>query len=251
MPIAKTGDVVYWKDGKRTSFTLLGDLQTARFPNTDEATSENGQKVPGFFDWFGINWATPPADGKPGVRQSLIIDAETIGNVTSLLKLMRDGVDMNGNPAPGPHNEWGVPSGPITSLMAHAAAATRFPNGWAGSGERRKYMFGSVPSDLPRPRPQEPAPQPPTPQVPTPQTPDPRDQTIKELRAALEQANSDTEAIRTKLADAIAAREKAEKVPAAVRVEVQKARSVLGKKPAGRWWQAFAERIDAISKVVG
>lgn len=145
MPIAETGMTVYWKDGARTAFNLLGDLQTARFPNTDEAVeieAAPGQKVkvPGFFDWFGGNWATPPADGRPGVRQSLIVDSHSIQTVGVLLAKMREG-----------DNEWGVPPGPITDLMMHAAAATRFPQGWAASDMRRKYLPGSVATDRPQP----------------------------------------------------------------------------------------------------
>lgn len=160
MPIAESGQTVYWKDGQKTTFNLLGDLQTARFPNNDEAFIDplTQQRVPGFFDWFGGNWATPPADGRPGIRQSLIVDADTIPMVGRLLDLMRQG-----------DNEWGVPPGPITDLMIYAAAATRFPNGWQGSPERRKYMSGSVATD---PKPKPPA-------------PDARDATIQDLRAKL------------------------------------------------------------------
>ncbi len=217
MPIAETGMTVYWADGKRTTFTLLGDLQTSRFPNTD----------PEFFKWFGENWVVrpDPANGQRGIRQSLIVDAETISNnVGRLLELMREG-----------DNEWQIPPGPISDLQMHAAAAVRFPQGWAGSAERRKYLPGSVASD---PKPKPPA-------------EDPRDATIKELRAALESANAETASLRTKLADSIAAKEKAEKVPAAVRVEVQRGRSTLGAKPAGKWWQEMKKALDSISKVVG
>lgn len=157
MPIAQTGDTVHWADGTKTPFTLLGDLQTARFPNTDESTTDpaTGQKHPGFFDWFGGPvWSQAPADGKPGIRQSLIVDSETISsNVGRLLELMRDGIDFNGKPVAPPLNEWGVPPGVITPLMAHAAAATRFESGWVASDIRKKYMPGSVASD-PQPKPE-------------------------------------------------------------------------------------------------
>lgn len=229
MAIAESGMTVYWADGQKTTFNLLGDLQTARFPNTDEGFIDpvTQQRVPGFFDWFGGNWATPPADGRPGVRQSLIVDAETIGLVGRLLEEMRKG-----------DNEWGVPPGPITDLMMHAAAATRFPHGWQASPERRKYMAGSVATD---PKPKPPA-------------PDPRDATIADLRTQLASAQG-------KLADAVKAKEDAQKADLLTRGRVTGLLSELetrakgmktaaGAKSGGKYAQALRQAAEGLEKTV-
>jgi hypothetical protein len=52
-------------------------------------------------------------------------------------------------------NEWDVPPGVISDLQMHAAAAVRFPQGWAASDMRRKYLPGSVATD-PKPKPEPP-----------------------------------------------------------------------------------------------
>lgn len=245
--IAETGMTVYWKDGLRTTFNLLGDLQAARFPNTDEGFQDpkTGGYVPGFFDWFGKNWATPPADGRLGVRQSLIVDAETISNnVGRLLELMRDGVDMNGKPIPGPSNEWGVPPGPITPLMMHAAAATRFPSGWQASPERAKYMLGSLVTDRQRPGP--------TPTVNT---------ELEALRSTLAAATREIEALGSRLVESeknldsavkkvLSLEDRQRVLLSELDARAKGMRKAAGTTPKGQYQQALLKAAIALEKSV-
>lgn len=234
MPIAESGMTVYWADGQKTTFNLLGDLQTARFPNTDEGFKDpaTGQHVPGFFDWFGGNWATTPSDGRPGIRQRLIVDADTIPMVGRLLELMREG-----------DNEWGVPPGPITDLMAHAAAAVRFPHGWQASSERAKYMPGSVATDKPRPG---------TGAV---------NAELETLRKALAGAKQEVQWLQVKLAEAMSNRDLAVKkvlsleerqriLLSELETRAKGMKTAAGTKARGQYQQALLKAAIALEKTV-
>jgi hypothetical protein len=240
MPIAETGMPVYWADGQRTTFNLLGDLQTARFPNTDEGFDASviggptGQRVPGFFDWFGGNWATPPADGRPGIRQSLVVDSHTIQTVGRLLELMRDG-----------DNEWDVPPGPITDLMMHAAAATRFPQGWQASRERAKYLPGSVATDKPRPGP----------------APGGNARELDTLRAALAGTQQEAQTLQAKLAESIKAREtavrqyetiarKSDGLLSTLEARAKGMKTAAGARGGGKYAQALRAAAEGLEKTV-
>lgn len=225
----KTGDTVYWADGKQTALNLDGvDPLTSPFPNTDEA----------FFRIFGENWATKPDEFASirGVRQSLTVDAETIGNGVS--RVMEE---MSRQPNGG---EWGLPPfAQHTDLLRHVIAATKFENGWAGSAERRKYLPGSVASD-PRPKP---------PAV---------DPEITRLRQQLAESFVERDRLKTqatKLEGQVQDLQKqlAEKPAAgdgklrkALSKEVNRARGVLGKRPAGKWWQKYEETVNIVEKLV-
>lgn len=203
----RTGDTVYWADGSQTILNLEGvDLLTSPFPNAD----------PAFFGVFGENWAQKPDEfaGVRGIRQSLVVDSETITNgVSSLLREMVKG-----------DNEWGLP--PFeqqTDLLRHAIAATKFPQGWAASDMRRKYLPGSVATD-PQPR------------------PDAKDAEIARLEARVRD-------LQTQLAAKPAGGD--EQLRKALAKEVARARGVLGEKPAGAWWRRMKEHVDAVAKLAG
>jgi hypothetical protein len=224
----KTGDTVYWADKKTTTLNLEGVDLNGPFPNTDEA----------FFRIFGENWATKPDEfaGVRGVRQSLIVDSETITSGVS--RLMEEMVEGD--------NEWDLPPFPQQShLLRYVIAATKFDAGWAGSAERAKYLPNSVGTDPVRPG--------------KPPIVDPE---LARLRQQLADAMAERERLKdqnTKLDSQVQDLQKQlaekpagggdEELRKALGKEVNRARGVLGKKPAGKWWQEMKKTVDAVAKL--
>lgn len=156
----ENGAIVYWKDGRITTFRDTGDV----FPNT-----------PGAFK---------ARYGRFHEEAHFPVDAETIYlGVARALYFA----------AQHPANPWGLrPSGDgeATPLEAHDFAATRMSSGWASSLLKRRYFDPNVgelsgsPAPSPTPPPAPPPPPSPQPQPLPPQPLPPTGRTLPPLSPA-------------------------------------------------------------------